>query len=166
MKTIFALLFTALVTSLFSCTKKDLINPDVAVKDKTTGGSPGSGSHFVGKIGTGDFKANMTYNLAAGQLVAKKSETDQILFDLKPQYDRPELGTLLVGDRTDKGYARLIVKQAGKPDMSTAGLFWSIGTLSIQLISSNKMSGTCNVNFTVGTQLVNVQGTFTDVPIE
>lgn len=165
MKTWSYLLPLFLCLAVTSCTRKDLINPNVAVKDKNTGGTPGSGISFTGKIGTEDFKANATYNLAAGQLVAKKSETDQIIFDLKPQYDTPVVGTLLVGDRTDKGYARLTVKQAGKPDMSTSGLFWSIGTLSIQLISNNKMSGTCNVNFTVGASMVNVSGTFTDVPM-
>lgn len=165
MKTLASILPLFIGLIITSCTRKDLMNPNVAIKDKSTGGTPGSGNSFIGKIGTDDFKANATYNLAAGQLVAKKSETDQIIFDLKPQYENPELGTLLVGDRTDKGYARLTVKQAGKPDMSTSGLFWSIGTLSIQLISNNKMSGTCNVNFTVGTSTVNVSGTFTDVPM-
>lgn len=166
MKTLLYILPLIFFLTVASCSRKDLVNPDVAVKDKTTGGTTGSGFSFTGKIGSEDFKANALYNLAAGQLVAKKSETDQIIFDLKPQYDNPELGTLLVGDRTDKGYARLSVRQTGKPDMSTSGLFWSIGTLSIQLITNNKMSGTCNVNFTVGANMVNVSGTFADVPLQ
>lgn len=166
MKTLNSLLCLFMAFSIASCSKKDLVNPDVAVKDKTTGGTAPSGPNFVAKIGGVDFKTSATYNLAAGQVVAKKSESDQIIFDFKPQYDNPELGTLLVGDRTDKGYARLTVKQSGKADMSTSGLFWSIGTISIQLISNNKMSGTFNVNFTVGAEMVNVNGTFTEVPIQ
>ncbi|HOY95918.1 MAG TPA: hypothetical protein PK509_09290 [Catalimonadaceae bacterium] len=170
------LLFICLI---FSCMRKDLVNPSSTFVDKNSGlpGDPGGNIGTInttGKADGSDYKGHGSYNIAKGELLVKISKNDSILFEFKPQFtDMAEGSYLLQHDFTPgSGKVRVKMKYGSYAEVNAGTSFWSIGQISVNQIANNKLSGTFSAAFnavdpvTFAPKTLNVSGTFDQVEMK